>query len=36
MYSIILRVQDISTTFSKDLYDAIDRLKKIHEKHNND
>ncbi|CAF3770487.1 unnamed protein product [Rotaria sordida] len=29
MYSISLRVNEASTTFPKDLYDAIERLKKI-------
>ncbi|CAF4486574.1 unnamed protein product, partial [Rotaria sp. Silwood2] len=32
MYSISLRVNETSTTFAKDLYDAIERLKKIYEK----
>ncbi|CAF4562432.1 unnamed protein product, partial [Rotaria sp. Silwood2] len=29
MYSISLRVNETSTTFPKDLYDAIERLKKL-------
>jgi hypothetical protein len=36
MYSISLRINDTSTTFSKDLYDAIERLKKIFEKNISD
>ncbi|CAF3902226.1 unnamed protein product, partial [Rotaria sp. Silwood1] len=36
MYSISLRINETSITFSKDLYDAIERLKKIYEKNNSD
>ncbi len=36
MYSISLRVNDKSSTFSKDLYDVIERLKKMYEKNTSD
>ncbi|CAF0946151.1 unnamed protein product [Rotaria sordida] len=36
MYSISLRINETSTTFSKDLYDGIERLKKIYEKNISD
>jgi hypothetical protein len=36
MYSISLRLNDTSTTFPRDLYDAIERLKKIYEKNTSD
>lgn len=36
MYSISLRVNDKATTFPKDIYDAIEHLKKIHEKNTSD
>ncbi len=36
MYSISLRLNDTSTTFSRDLYDAIERMKKIYEKNTSD
>ena len=36
MYSISLRVNDKVPTFPKDLYDAIERLKKIYEKNTSD
>ncbi len=36
MYNISLRISDKATTFSKDLYDAIERLKKIYEKNTSD
>ncbi|CAF1433240.1 unnamed protein product [Rotaria sordida] len=36
MYSISLRVNETSTTFPKDLYDTIERLKKIYEKNISD
>lgn len=36
MYSISLRLNDTSPTFPHDLYDAIERLKKIYEKNTSD
>ncbi|CAF1327620.1 unnamed protein product [Adineta steineri] len=36
MYSISLRIDDKAKTFSKDFYDAIERLKKIYEKNTSD
>jgi hypothetical protein len=36
MFSISLRLNDTSTTFPRDLYDAIERLKKIYEKNTSD
>ncbi len=36
MYSISLRLNDTATTFPGDLYDAIERLKKIYEKNTSD
>ncbi len=36
MYSISLRLNDTSITFSRDLYDAIERMKKIYEKNTSD
>ncbi|CAF5027914.1 unnamed protein product, partial [Rotaria sp. Silwood1] len=36
MYSISLRLNDTSTTFPRDLHDAIERLKKIYEKNTSD
>ena len=36
MYSISIRLNDSSTTFPHDLYDAIERLKKIYEKNTSD
>ncbi|CAF1135868.1 unnamed protein product [Adineta steineri] len=36
MYSISLRLNDTAPTFPKDLYDAIERLKKIYEKNTSD
>ncbi|UJR21959.1 hypothetical protein I4U23_025027 [Adineta vaga] len=36
MYSIALRINDKAVTFPKDLYDGIERLKKIHEKMTSD
>ncbi|CAF2447435.1 unnamed protein product [Rotaria sp. Silwood2] len=36
MYSISLRLNDTSATFPRDLYDAIERLKKIYDKNTSD
>ena len=36
MYSIALRLNDTSPTFPKDLFDAMERLKKIYEKNTSD
>ncbi|UJR27243.1 hypothetical protein I4U23_008538 [Adineta vaga] len=36
MYSISLRLNDTASTFPRDLYDAIERLKKIYEKNTSD
>jgi len=36
MYSISLRINDKTVTFPKDLYDVIERLKKIYEKNSSD
>jgi thiamine biosynthesis lipoprotein ApbE len=36
MYSISLRINDKAVTFPKDLYDVIERLKKIYEKNSSD
>jgi hypothetical protein len=36
MYSISLRLNDTATTFPRDLYDAIERMKKIYEKNTSD
>ena len=36
MYSISLRIDEKSSTFIKDLFDGIERIKKIFEKHTSD
>jgi predicted HAD superfamily hydrolase len=36
MYNISLRINDLSTTFPRDLFDAIERVKKIYEKTTSD
>jgi hypothetical protein len=36
MYSMSLRLNDTATTFPRDLYDAIERMKKIYEKNTSD